>query len=213
MRTKFDEQLEQLHKEMIAMGGLCENAIASATKALLDGDTTLARSILELSSQIDRRERDIESQCMKLLMQHQPVARDLRTISSALKMVTDMERIGDQSADIADILITANLTVPEDMESFSTMGTAVIRMVTDSIDAFVRQDKAAAKAVIAYDDVVDDCFSQIKTTLMTCVHEAGTDAESALDFLMVAKYFERIGDHAVNIAKWVLFSITGNLEG
>ena len=212
MRTGFDKQLTALNREMISMGSLCENAIAMSAKALLDGDHALAHSVPELSSQIERKERDIESMCLKLLLQQQPVAKDLRVISSALKMVTDMERIGHQSADIAEIISMANISAGGDTRYIHDMALSVIKMVTDSIDAFVKKDADTARSVIDFDDVVDDYFDKIKLTLIEQFSIPGTDGEQTLDLLMIAKYFERIGDHAVNIAKWVLFSITGKHE-
>lgn len=210
MRSKFDEQLELLHKELIQMGALCENAIAMAAKALAEGNTKIAGKVPELSEEIDQKERDIEAMCMKLLLQQQPVARDLRVISSALKMVTDMERIGDNSGDIAEIVTMANISAADNTLSIQDMGRATIKMVTDSIDAFVKQDVKLATSVIAYDDVVDRYFDEIKTNLISKFGDSESDGETILDLLMIAKYFERMGDHAAEIAKWVLFSITGN---
>ncbi len=213
MRSKFDEQLELLHKEMIEMGALCENAIALAAKALSEGNIKIADTIPELSAEIDRKERDIETMCMKLLLQQQPVAKDLRTISSALKMVTDMERIGDNSGDIAEIVTMANISPSDNTKHIQDMARATIKMVTDSIDAFVKRDIKLARAVIAYDDVVDRYFDEIKTSLIARFGDPTANGEKVLDLLMIAKYFERMGDHAAEIAKWVLFSITGNKEG
>lgn len=210
MRSRFDEQLDLLNKEMITMGALCENAIAMSAKAVAEGDLALTESIPALAEQIGQKEREIESLCLKLLLQQQPVAKDLRIISSALKMVTDMERIGHQSADIAEIVRMANLKVGGDTEEVRNMALAVIKMVSESIDAFVKKDDAMAQAVIAYDDVVDDCFDRVKNLLIGRFSQPGIDGEQTIDLLMVAKYFERIGDHAVNIAKWVVFSITGS---
>ena len=212
MRSKFDEQLDTLNRELITMGALCENAIAKSAKALTERDVSLAGTVPDLSAQIDQKERQIEGLCLKLLLQQQPVATDLRVISAALKMVTDMERIGDNSGDIAEIITVAELTAADETEDISSMARAVIKMVTDSLDAFVAQDVAAAQAVIAYDDVVDGYFSKVKKLLIQRVRSAETDAEQALDLLMIGKYLERIGDHAVNIAKWVVFSITGDRE-
>ena len=163
MRSRFDEQLDLLNKEMITMGALCENAIAMSAKAVAEGDLALTESIPALAEQIGQKEREIESLCLKLLLQQQPVAKDLRIISSALKMVTDMERIGHQSADIAEIVRMANLKVGGDTEEVRNMALAVIKMVSESIDAFVKKDDAMAQAVIAYDDVVDDCFDRVKS--------------------------------------------------
>lgn len=210
MRSKFDEQLEQLHKGLITMGALCENAIAMSAKALTNGDLTLAEKVPEMTAEIDRKEREIEAMCMRLLLQQQPVAADLRVISSALKMVTDMERIGDNSGDIAEIITMANIRATSDTLNIKAMAAAVIKMVTDSIDAFVKRDIELAKQVIDYDDVVDGHFNEIKKLLIELLGKPEANGEYALDLLMIAKYFERIGDHAVNIAQWVLFSITGN---
>ena len=210
MRSKFDEQLLQLNTEIIKLGALCENIIAMSAKALLEGDESLAAEVTELSGKIERKERDIEEMCLRLLLQQQPVAGDLRVISSALKMVTDMERIGHQSADIADILTSAHSSPPDDSLPIHDMAQAAIKMVTGSVDAFVKKDVAAAREVISYDDVVDAGFDRVKNALIEMFSKPETDGEYAIDLLMIAKYFERIGDHAVNIAGWVLFSITGD---
>ncbi len=213
MRSKFDEELSSLHNELIMMGALCENAIALSAKALEEGDTSKAGDVFDYAAQIDRKERDIEAMCMRLLLQQQPVARDLRTISSALKMVTDMERIGNNSGDIAEIVTMKHILAAHDKLNIHDMALATIKMVTDSIDAFVKNDAELARSVIAYDDVVDGHFNRIKAALIETLRgHDGFDGEFALDLLMVAKYFERMGDHAVNIAEWVLFSITGRHE-
>lgn len=209
MRSGFDEQLDLLNKELITMGAFCENAIAMSAKALTEGIPGLARDVPELYAQIGQKEREIEAMCLKLLLQQQPVAKDLRIISSALKMVTDMARIGAQSADIAEIITLANIRSTDDTEPIRGMSAAVIKMVTESIDAFVKKDMQMVKNVIDYDDIVDSFFDQVKQTLIEMFSRPETDGEYAIDLLMIAKYFERIGDHAVNIAKWVLFSITG----
>lgn len=213
MRLQFDEQLDLLNRELITMGALCENAIALSAKALVEGTPALAGDVCDLSAQIDNKEREIESMCLKLLLQRQPVAKDLRVVSSALKMVTDMARIGDQSADIAEIIRLANIRATKDVQIIQDMSAAVIKMVTDSIDAFVKKDGQMARAVIDYDDVVDDFFNQVKKILADLFSQPEADGEYAIDLLMIAKYFERIGDHAVNVAKWVLFSLTGKKEG
>ena len=213
MRLRFDEQLDLLNKELITMGALCESAIAMSAKALAEGKPALAKKVPEISSQVDHKEREIENMCLKLLLQRQPVAKDLRIVSSALKMVTDMARIGDQSADIAEIITLANIHATDDTQIIHDMSIAVIKMVTDSIDAFVKKDVQKARDVIEYDDVVDSFFDRIKKILIDIFSKPEADGEYAIDLLMIAKYFERIGDHAVNIAKWVLFSITGNKEG
>lgn len=209
MRNKFDQQLEQLHLELIKMGALCEEAISASVKALLDGDQSMAEKSIAREKDIDQRERDIESLCMKLLLQQQPVARDLRTISSALKMISDMERIGDQAADIAEITRhTSGAALPGQIH-ISEMTRAAVKMVTDSVDSFVKKDLHMAQGVIQYDDVVDQYFCAVKDELTEMIRQSGGSAEQAVDLLMVAKYLERIGDHAVNIAEWVIYSITG----
>ena len=212
MRNRYDQQLHLLKKEMISIGALCETAIARSAQALLTGDWALAGQVTELSGEISAKEREIEGMCLKILLQQQPVARDLRMVSSALKMVTDMERIGHQSADIADIIQVAKLKPREDIRDLSVMARAAIFMVTEAIDAFVGQDEKKAREVAAYDDVVDDYFSSIRKKLILSIRDPQHDAEYAMDLLMIAKYFERIGDHAVNIAGWVIFSITGSRE-
>ncbi len=211
MRSKFDLQLEELKKEMTTMGMLCENAIAKTSQALLTCDTSMAAEMPELLNQVTRKERDIESICLKLLLHQQPVARDLRTVSSALKMVTDAQRIGTQSTDISEIVVIGNIReIPENLP-IRQMAEAVISMVTGSIDAFVKQDGKTAKAVVEYDDVVDGYFNTMKSALIALLKEPSANSEAMVDLLMIAKYYERIGDHAVNIAKWVLFSLTGSL--
>lgn len=212
MRNRYNEQLALLNNELAVMGGLCENAIALSTKALLDGELELAEKTQELCTQIEQKERAIVSLCMRLLLQQQPVAADLRTVSSAMKMVTDMKRIGDQSADIAEIVSMANITAEDNTFNIHDMAVAAIKMVTDSIEAFVKHDIELAQAVIEYDDVVDDCFDRVKLALITMLGRPETDGEYAIDLLMIAKYFERIGDHAVNIAQWVIFSLTGKRD-
>jgi len=213
MRSRFDEQLDLLNKEMITMGALCENAIAMSAKAVAEGDLALTESIPALAEQIGQKEREIESLCLKLLLQQQPVARDLRQISAALKMITDMERIGTQAADIAEIITFLDGRTGEECRHIRFMAEAASQMVTESIDAFVKQDVVLAGAAIDRDDVVDDLFLQVKSSLIRLIAEKPSDGEYALDLLMIAKYFERIGDHAVNIAEWVDFSVTGERKG
>lgn len=211
MRSRFDEQLAHLNRALIRMGALCEEVIALASKALGKGDGALAKKVMPLDAEIDQMERDIEALCLKLLLQQQPVAKDLRQISAALKMVTDMERIGDQAEDIAEIVTFLNgRTAPQNIR-IGEMEKATIKMVTDSVEAYVKRDTALAEAVIAYDDVVDRCFGNVKNSLIQLIAENPEDGEYALDLLMIAKYFERIGDHAANIAEWVLFSMTGSM--
>ena len=212
MRSKFDEQLELLNKKMTEMGCECETIIALSVKALLDGDKSEAILVKENGSKIDQLEREIESICLKLLLQQQPVARDLRVISAALKMITDMERIGDQAEDIADIVMYLNGRTGEECRDIKMMAEAVIKMVTDSVDAYVKKDENLVHEVIKHDDVVDEAFVRAKQTLISMISNNNADGEYAIDLLMIAKYLERIGDHATNIAEWVEFSITGSHE-
>ncbi len=209
MRNRFDEQLMQLNRELIEMGALCEEAISVASESLLNNDRQLAARVAPLDSEIDRKERTIESLCLKLLLQQQPVARDLRQISAALKMITDMERIGDQAEDIAEIICSIDVYPAGNSRLLQEMADATIRMVTESVDAFVKNDIIIAKKVIKDDDTVDSYFDQIKQKLISSIAENPSDGEYAIDILIIAKYFERIGDHAVNIAEWVIFSVTG----
>lgn len=208
MRSRFDEQLALLNRELIEMGSLCEEVIALASRALTEGDRELAAKVAPLDEEIDQKERAIESLCLKLLLQ-QPVARDLRQISAALKMITDMERIGDQADDISEIIIYLGGRTAEHDDLLRSMARATIKMVTESVDAYVKHDTILAEKVIADDDTVDDYFEQVKRALIGKIAANPDDGEYALDLLMIAKYFERIGDHAVNIAEWVIFSITG----
>ena len=209
MRSKFDEQLALLNKELIEMGALCEEVISMAAKALENGDGALARKVAPLDSEVDQKERTIESICLKLLLQQQPVARDLRQISAALKMITDMERIGDQSEDIAEIVCILNGRGVEDFDILLEMARSAIKMVTDSVDAYVKHDIILAEKVIADDDTVDRYFDDVRRRLIAKIATDPSDGEYALDLMIIAKYFERIGDHAVNIAEWVIFSVTG----
>ena len=212
MRSKFDEQLELLNKKMTEMGCECETIIALSVKALLDGDKSEAILVKENGSKIDQLEREIESICLKLLLQQQPVARDLRVISAALKMITDMERIGDQAEDIADIVMYLNGRTGEECHDIKMMAEAVIKMVTDSVDAYVKKDENLVHEVIKHDDAVDEAFVRAKQTLISMISKNNADGEYAIDLLMIAKYLERIGDQATNIAEWVEFSITGSHE-
>lgn len=213
MRNKFDEQLLNLNQKMIAMGALCERSIALAADALLSGNTKGAEEIIAHGHEIDAMEREIEGICLKLLLQQQPVASDLRQISAALKMITDMERIGDQAEDIAEIIPHLGGRTGKELDDFKSMAEATCKMVTDSIDAFVKKDLELAESVSSQDDVVDNCFVRVKAKLIDMISEIKTDGEYAVDLLMIAKYFERIGDHAVNIAEWVEFSVTGVHKG
>ncbi len=210
MRSRLDEQLTLLNTNLLEMGGLIEQAIARATEALTHKDVALARLVCDSDQVIDDKEKEIESICLKLILQQQPVASDLRLISSALKMITDMERIADAASDISEfsVYLVGQQTVPHYVH-IPQMAEATIKMVTDSIDAYVRKDLALAKAVMTHDDVVDELFCRVRDSLIELIHEDVKYGEQAMDLLLIAKYFERIGDHAVNIAEWVKFSITG----
>ncbi len=209
MRNHFDEQLAQLNTELITMGALCEEAISKVTKYLIDNDESLKQKVIDTDKQIDQKERDIENLCMKLLLQQQPVAKDLRTISSALKMISDMERIGDQASDIAEIVCFVNRSGIGGKVHIADMARSTIKMVTDSIESFVQNDVNIAYEVIKSDNIVDNLFLKVKNELIAGVKDETNDAEALIDLLMIAKYFERIGDHAENIAEWVIYSITG----
>ena len=212
MRSRFDEQLTKLKREIIEMGALCETVIAISSKALTDSDISLAKQVAPLDLEIDQKERDIEAMCLKLLLQQQPVASDLRQISAALKMITDMKRIGDQAEDIAEIVCFLGGRNSQNDDLMHEMAQATIRMVTQSVQAFVKQDTILASKVIADDDIVDSFFLKVRSQLILKIGQEPSDGEYALDLLMIAKYFERIGDHAVNIAEWVIFSITGEYK-
>lgn len=211
MRIRFDQQLEQLNIELIKMGALCETAITKANEALLNesNNEECVTEVLAVEEEINQKERDIESLCMKLLLQQQPVARDLRQISSALKMISDMERIGDQAADIAEISKYVQVRQNAGKIHIGDMAKATSKMVTESIDSYVNRDLKMAQEVVKYDDVVDDLFREVKRELIELVISDSQNGEYYMDLIMVAKYFERIGDHAENIAQWVEFSITG----
>ena len=213
MRNRFDAQLLQLNRMLIHMGDLCGIAIENATKALQDGNIQMAYDVMTADAEIDQAERDIERLCLTLLLQQQPVARDLRQISSALKMITDMERIGDQASDIAEIVVSAQMSEATDFPKIVEMSVEVTHMVEDSIKAFVDKNLELAGNVEARDDVVDMMFDSVKNQLIDYIGEnQGQAAHKAIDLVMISKYLERIGDHATNIAEWVTFSITGAHE-
>ena len=207
MRSKFDQQLALLNEELTQMGETCAKAICLAAQALEAQDAATAAPVAELEEQTNEQERSIEALCLKLLLQQQPVARDLRQISAALKMITDLERIGDQAEDIAEIVISGQ--VNEGEELLRDMAASTIKMVTESVDAYVKHDTMLAEKVIAEDDIVDGWFDRVKHTLIRRMTADPGEGERAVDLLMIAKYFERIGDHAVNVAQWVIFSVTG----
>lgn len=210
MRNRFDRQLSTLNDELIEMGSMIEKSIETAIKALVNQDVDLARHAIEADEEIDRQERIIEDLCLKLLLQQQPVAKDLRLISSALKMITDMERIGDHASDISEITIAlADQPYIKKLEHIQQMAKETMIMLVGSIEAFVDKDLEKANEVIKRDDVVDGLFDKVKKELIQMIHENADKGEQAADLLMVAKYMERIGDHATNISEWVIFSITG----
>ncbi len=209
MRNRFDQQLEKLNVELVTMGALCEDAVTYAIRALFDRESDMVERAEEAERQIDQMEREIESICMRLLLQQQPVARDLRVISSALKMIGDMERIGDQAADIAEIVKYLKEDEVPNLGHLREMSDFAAGMVTASINSFVRQDLDLARKVILDDDVVDGYFEKVKEALIGLIAEGDRDGAFLLDILMIAKYIERVGDHATNIAEWVVYSITG----
>ena len=212
MRSMFDQQLKTLNEEMLYMGGLCEDTIQQTIEALMSGDVKKAHALNNMMSQLTQQERSIENICLKLLMQQQPVARDLRTISSSLKMVTDMERIGIQACEIAEIIAAGNVVRATDKVDFQELSNEVSHMVHMAMMAYDKKDMNLADEVIKYDDVVDKLFCDIREDLIKQLKDDTNDAECFIDMLMIDKYFERIGDHAVNIAGWVKFSITGEIQ-
>ena len=209
MRESFREKLNTLHTELIRMGALCEDAIASAIKGLIEEDDKLRDKAIKLESEINQKEREIEDFCLRLLIREQPVAGDLRQISAAQKMITDMERIGDQAVDIAEISVFMTGSPVKSDVHIADMARAVIDMLQKSIDSFVTGDIDKAREVVAYDDVVDDLFVKIKGELVCQVARDNSRGNACLDLLMIAKYLERIGDHAVNIAEQVVYTVTG----
>jgi phosphate transport system protein len=209
LRNKFDEQLALLNERMIKMGALCESTISSALRALETHESTLVNETITLADEVDQMERDIETMCLKLLLQQQPVARDLRQISAALKMVTDLERIGHQAAEIAEIVQYLPSGLARWTDQLHDMARHTIHMVTESVGAYVDRDLQKAEGVIAYDDVVDNLFLEVKEELIAAIAADPSVGQAALDTLMIAKYFERIADHAAIVASWVKFSITG----
>lgn len=209
MRSRMDQELNVLHQELIHMGSMCEEAITNTVKALTTGEEKYAEKAVAIDAQIDEKEREIEDLAYKFMLRQQPVARDLRQVSSALKIITDMERIGDQARDIAEITPYVSLDDQSQVPLLTKMAAAASKMVNDSIDAFVKKDVELARQVIKDDDFVDQSFVTVKEKLESIIHKDGRLASSGLDLLMIAKYLERIGDHATNIAEWVEFSVTG----
>lgn len=214
MRSNFDFQLEYLNSNLVEMGALVEKAIENAIDALIHQDVKQARENVLFDRSVNEKEREIEQQCLKLLLLQQPVAGDLRLISAALKMITDLERIGDQAQDISELVILlSECTYIKRLDHLKQMAEKTAEMVTKSIDAFVAKDMLLAQKVIDSDDVVDDLFNCVKEELISLIHQNVDNGEQAVDLIMIAKYFERIGDHAVNVAEWVIFSITGKHKG
>lgn len=213
MRNRFEMQLDAMNKKLTQMGELCVKAIANATSALEQGDQELARLVIQEDNEIDEMEKEIERSCLKLLLQQQPVARDLRQISAALKMITDMERIGDQTSDISEIILSADMREKIELKYIGKMAEKVSGMVHDSIVAFVEKDLVLTQEVITTDDIVDEMFDDIRKELIDWITTKPSQGELAIDLMMVTKYLERIGDHATNIAEWVEFSITGIHQG
>ena len=214
MRNRFDEQLHALNHELLEMGALIERAIRSATDALIRQDGEAALQALSADKEVDQAERDIEALCLKLLLQQQPVARDLRLISSVLKMITDMERIGDQASDIAELVIyLSSEPYIKELTHLPQMAEHAIRMVTGALDAYVRKDVSMAQDVIGMDDAVDTLFVTVKDELIALIRNDASAGSQAIDLLMIAKYYERIGDHAQNIAEWVEYALTGKHKG
>ena len=210
MRNRFDLQLELLNEQLVHMGELCGVAIERATEALAKGDLEQAKAVIKADEEVDQMEKDIEQLCLKLLLQQQPVARDLRQISAALKMITDMERIGDQTSDIAEIIISEKWTEKSELAFIGAMSEAVSKMVRDSVKAYVQKDLALAQEVMDADVAVDKMFDEAKEKLIEFIAaNRGGEGKKLIDLIMITKYLERIGDHATNIAEWVEFSITG----
>ena len=209
MRNHFNDQLAQLNRELIQMGGLCEEIIETVARALTGWEENLIKRVATLGAEIDESERTIETLCLKLLLQQQPVARDLRQISAAMKMITDMERIGDQAEDIAEIITHLNCRVERESVQIREMAEATMQMVREAVESYVRQDLDLAHKVMGHDDIVDDYFIKVRTSLIDIIAANPADGGYALDLLMIAKYCERIGDHCTNIAEWVEFSVTG----
>ena len=213
MRSRFDEELNDLNNELILMGALCEDAISHAVTALMEDDEEMRAKVFSVDSRIDAKEHDIEARCLRLLLRQQPVARDLRQISSAMRMISDMERIGDQAGDIAEISRYLRGSALKKEVPLQQMAAVVIKMVSDSVDSFVHHDLQLAQQVLADDDQADQLFLDIKRGLVEKIAGSSGCGEAALDLLMIAKYLERIGDHATNISEWVYYAVTGEYKG
>jgi len=213
MRSRLEEQLAQLNDSLIEMGVVVEKAISNATKALVEQDVDLAKRIMSSDDEIDVMEKEIERLCLKLILQQQPVARDLRLVSAILKIITDLERIGDHASDISELtLYLAGEQYIKKLEGIQQMAVITMRMVTESIDAFVKRDIELARKVIADDDEVDELFVSVKGELIDLINYSVGNGDQAIDLMMVTKYYERIGDHATNVAEWVEFALTGTYK-
>lgn len=209
MRKQYDQQLQKLHAELLHMGEMIQQAISGAVTALLEGDDNKAHEVIAFDGEIDQQERMIEQMCYKLLLSQQPVASDLRMVSSVLKMITDMERIGDHAADISELELMLEDLPPLSNDHLREMAAQTSVMLIRSIESFAEQDAQKAQWVIDQDDVVDGLFNSVKDELIAAIRQAPNAGEQAADLLMAAKYFERIGDHATNIAEWAIFAMTG----
>ena len=209
MRDRFEEQLKLLNKELVEMGALCEESIAYAVKFLTERDEKMRQNAIEAEKQIDHMEKDIESLCMRLLIEQQPVASDFRKVTSALKMISDLERIGDHAEDIAEIAVYVDPVDLKNQVHINDMAQAAVRMVVSGMDSYVKQDEELARSVLKMDDTVDKMFLSVKNELIEMIRSGEENGETLLDLLMIAKYFERIGDHAENIAEWVIYAVTG----
>ena len=212
MRTRYDEELKRMHDALIDMGAMIERAIGGAITALENRDIQKAKEIIAYDEEIDAQERLIEEMCMKLLLRQQPVARDLRKISTALKLITDMERIGDHAADISELAIMLRDLPQMNSNSLREMAVQTSTMLISSVEAYVEQDEEKAREIIRQDDVVDDLFVTVKSEMIEAIRQNSDFSEAAADLLMAAKYFERIGDHATNIAEWTVYAFTGRHE-
>ena len=210
MRTRFEEQLKKLNNSLIEMGALVERAISDACLALVEKNIELANKAIAYDEDVNTMEKEIEGLCLKILLQQQPVAGDLRLVSSVLKIITDLERVGDHASDISNITIhLAKTPYRKKLDNIKEMSVKTMQMVNESIEAFVNMDKKLAKKVINDDDIVDALFGEVKKDCIEMIKQDAESGDQAIDFIMIAKYFERIGDHATNIAEWVIFSLTG----
>ena len=213
MRRRYEQQLSLLNRELVQMGSFCEDLISSTLTALQKKDDTVTEHVRTLGADLDQMEKQIESLCLKILLQQQPVASDLRLVSSAMKMITDMERIGDQAEDIVEIIRTMKPDTVQGHSLIQSMASTAGTMVSEAVDAFVRQDTVLAEKIIVTDDVVDDLFVRYRNSLIQTILEDPEKGDAVLDGLMIAKYFERIADHATNLAEWVVFAVTGSYKG